>query len=223
MGHHPTRLHEEALTLVFGSQDLDLDETSAKKLRTTLLQTPSSQWILDTLTELPQHWQAISQTHSVLSDFPGHRYLKQLIGWLQKGTFTDESPLPNIIVTPLVVITHLSQYTAFVKQLHPGIAPGDPLKAALQLPTETIGLCTGLLSSAAIASAATLAQLETYGAVAIRMAMAIGALVDATDTEPWSSVVVGWTSSAAGDELAGLLKDFPKVMCLVRPRPDTTS
>jgi Starter unit:ACP transacylase in aflatoxin biosynthesis len=223
MRRFPISLHEDALTLIFGSQDLDINETSAKNLRATLLETPSLQWILDTLTKLPQHWQTISETNSVLRDFPGQKHLEGLIGWLRKGIFTDESPLPNIIVTPLVVITHLVQYSAFVKQLHPGIAPDDSLQTALKLPAETIGLCTGLLSSAAVASSATLAQLETYGAVAIRMAMAIGALVDATDTDPWKSVVVGWVSSDAGEKLARVLKDFPKVWCLRRPYPYTIS
>jgi hypothetical protein len=206
MRRSPISLHEDALTLIFGSQDLDINESSAKKLRATLLETPNLQWILGTLTKLPQRWETISEAHSVLRDFSGQKHLEWLIGWLRKGIFTDGFPSPNIVVTPLVVIAHLAQYSAFVKQLHPGIKPDDSLQTALKLPAETIGLCTGLLSSGAVASSAnlassaTLAQLETYSAVTIRMAMAIGAFVNATDADPWNSVVVGWVSSDAGEK-----------------------
>lgn len=217
MVHSPSNLHEQGLTLLFGPQDPDINEAYTKKLRSALLETSSLEWVLDATTSLSQHWQSISKTLPDLLASPGQKHLEALNEWLRRGKFPKELfPLPNIIVTPLVVITHLVQYLAFLKEVHPELAPGDRLQAALKLPTETVGLCTGMLSSAAVASSENLAQLEKHGAVAIRMAMAIGASVDAGDVGSdlkgkWQSVAVGWTSPDARNELARILKGFPEV------------
>ncbi|TVY50464.1 Citrinin polyketide synthase, partial [Lachnellula cervina] len=216
MVHSPSNLHEQGLTLLFGPQDPDINEAYTKKLRSALLETSSLEWVLDATTSLSQHWQSISKTLPELLASPGQKHLEALNEWLRRGKFPKELfPLPNIIVTPLVVITHLVQYLAFLKEVHPELAPGDRLQAALKLPTETVGLCTGMLSSAAVASSENLAQLEKHGAVAIRMAMAIGASVDAGDVGSdlkgkWQSVAVGWTSPDARNELARILKGFPE-------------
>jgi hypothetical protein len=49
--------------------------------------------------------------------------------------------------------------------------------------TETLGLCTGLLSAVAVSSSVNKTQLHNYGAVAIRLAMTFGALVNTEDME----------------------------------------
>ena len=67
-----------------------------------------------------------------------------------------------------------------------------------------------------MSSSANQAQLQRYGAVAVRLAMVIGALVDIKDTETepdgeWKSFSVAWSSAEAGTEMVRLLKDFPEV------------
>jgi hypothetical protein len=69
-------LHEEGLTLLFGPQDPDINEAYTKKLRSTLLETPSLQWILETTTKLPQHWQSISETLPELHASPAQKHLE---------------------------------------------------------------------------------------------------------------------------------------------------
>lgn len=211
----------ESLTLVFGPQDPNLDNTFLRSLRTTLLETPELEWIIETLTQLPQGWQKISDTHPELGAFQGQRYLHLLNEWVRRGTLPSNLfPLPNILVTPLVVTTQLAQYTKFLTQLSPGISSSDSLPRALKLDTETAGLCTGLISSAAVASSATLAELQKHGAAAIWIATAIGALVDAGDSDhedgdKWQSLAVGWTAQAADSKLDSIVKGFPEVFYLV--------
>ena len=217
----PSRLHEGNLILIFESQTLDFNEASANRLRSILLETPTLQWIPETMKGLSQHWDSISKALPALQQFPGSKHLEGLNEWLRIGRFPEGSfHLPNILLTPLVVITHLAQYSAFLELFHPDPTLRDNLQASFKYKTETLGLCTGLLSSAAVSSSANWAQLEAYGAVAIRMAMAIGALVDAKDTETdpegkWKSVSVGWKSTEAGDEMVRVLKDFPEVRHLI--------
>lgn len=216
----PFLLDEENIVLIFGSQALDFNEESASQLRSTLLGTPTLQWIPEIITELPRYWDAISKALPGLQHFPGAKLLEGLNEWLRIGKFPEGTfPLPNILLTPLVVITHLTQYSTFLELCQPDPAQRDNLQASFKYRTETLGLCTGLLSSAAVSSSASQAQLQEYGEVAVRMAMAIGALVDAQDTETdsqgkWKSFSVAWSSAESGDEMVRILKEFPEVRCL---------
>lgn len=168
------------LTLLFGPHEPNLSESATNNLRAALLESPNLQWILDTVSKLPEHWQSLEETLPELRGSPGKKHLQTLIEWLRRGKFPEELfPLPNILVGPLVVITHMIQYVAFLKQVRPDLGPDDNVQEALSLHTEAIGISTGLLSAAAVAISKTLAQLETHGAVAMRVAMATGALLDA--------------------------------------------
>ncbi|KAJ5543164.1 type I iterative polyketide synthase [Penicillium sp. DV-2018c] len=204
------------LTLIFGPQDPDIDRQHLDSLRTTLLETPHLQWIVDLLTQLPQEWSTIAAAHTELQAFQGPKYLQLLSEWVRRGVLPDSLfPLPNILVTPLVVATQLAQYTKFLEQLKPGITRDDSLNGVLKINAETAGLCTGLLSSSAVASAGSLSELEQHGGAAIRMAIAIGALVDAGDSEvedgdKWQSLAVGWTAQAVEEKLHSIVESFPE-------------
>ncbi|GIK04405.1 type I iterative polyketide synthase [Aspergillus viridinutans] len=209
-------LNPSTLTLLFGPQDPDIDIRHLTALRTALLETSHLQWMVNLLVKLPQEWSTISAAHPELQAFRGRKYLDTLSEWVRRGELSQELfPLPNILVTPLVIATQLVQYTKFVEQMNPNITREDSLKSVLKVNTETAGLCSGLLSSAAVASSGSLAELETHGAAAIRMATAIGALVDAADSEDedgdkWQSVAVGWTSQTAEEKLHGIAERFPE-------------
>jgi hypothetical protein len=86
----------------------------------------------------------------------------------------------------------------------------ENLSALLNHKIETLGLCTGLLSAAAISSSVNRAQLQKYGAVVICMAMAIEAFVDekyVLDGE-WTSLSVGWSSTEAGGQMPRISKEL---------------
>ncbi|KAL4809797.1 hypothetical protein BDV18DRAFT_166560 [Aspergillus unguis] len=206
----------ENLTLLFGPQDPNLNDSYLQSLRTTLVDSPLLQWLVKTLLDLPHEWQRIASAHPELGSFQGPKYLDLLSNWVRKGTLpANLFPLPNILVTPLVVANQLAQYITLLEQIHPSITPNDSLASILKLETQTAGLCTGLLTSAAVASSATLAELQTHGAAALRMATAIGALVDAGDSEvqdgdKWQSLAVGWTAQVAQTELASIVAKYPE-------------
>lgn len=209
---------EAGTILIFGSQILDFDGESAIQLRSRILETPKLHWCLETILELPEHWETIAKAVPGLEEFPGLKYLEGFGHWLKEGRFPGESfPLPNILLTPLVVITHLAQYSAFIETLLSQSGDGGKWAALLNHKFETLGLCTGLLSAAAVSSSVNQAQLQKHGAVAIRMAMAIGAFVDMKDAEGgpkgrWKSFSVRWASMEAGEQMSRILKEyFPEV------------
>lgn len=210
-------LKSNTLTLIFGPQNPDINAQHLESLRTALLESPHTQWIVNLLTSLPNEWSRISATHPELQAFQGEKYLRLLSEWMRRGVLPQNLfPLPNILVTPLVVTTQLVQYIRFLTQIDPKITQASDLKKVLKINTETAGLCTGLLSSAAVASSGTLIELEQHGAAAIRMATAIGALVDAGDSEvedgdKWQSLAVGWTAQTTEAELYSIVERFPEV------------
>jgi hypothetical protein len=141
-----------------------------------------------------------------------------LADWIRLGDLPDNLyPLPNVLLTPLVVIFQLTQYSNFLKQLYPDITPDEQLPYTYSHSTETVGLCTGLLSAAAVASSRTLRELASHGAVAVRLAMALGAVVDAGDDQTdsreghWQSFAVAWHSPIAGAEFTKAMDACPKV------------
>ncbi len=205
--------------LLFGPQALAFEEY-ASQLRSTLLNTPGFSWALDTIAQLPGYWDTLSREVPTLRHFDGAKLLEDLNGWLRTGEFTHASfPLPNILLTPLVVLTHLTQYSKFIEFVQPENPEHHDLHAAFKQDAETLGLCTGLLSAAAVSCSADQAQLRHYSAVAVRLAMLVGALVDAQDGSAENqggskSFSVAWNAPAAGAEMTEILKSFPEVSSL---------
>jgi len=123
---------------------------------------------------------------------PGEQLLGQLDSWLREEVEDNAyRDMPNTLLTPLVVLTHLNQYWRYLEPHRTrGPEATDPqVELVRESQTtsnkfETLGFCTGLLSAFAVASARNWAEFKQYGATAIRLAMIVGALVDAQ--EAWS-------------------------------------
>lgn len=200
--------------LVFGPQAVAFDVNAFHKLRLQLQETLQSQWALNALAELPTYWKTISNSITKLQDFNGKELLKDLNDWLSGGDIPESSfPLPNIILSPLVVVFQLTQYSAFLEAALPDTYK---LSTSTKTSTETLGLCTGTLSAFAVACSSTPADIQHHGTVAVRLAMLAGALVDAEEVAPSSggmamSFSASWNSEESGAALKGVLERFPEV------------
>ena len=213
-----TQASQDDLIMVFGPQDLSFDKQFAKTLRTTLLESHSLQWVVNALLELPQHWRSLEDAIADLQDSNAEKHLHALVDWIRLGDLPDDLyPLPNVLLTPLVVILQLTQYSNLVRQLYPDITPDEQLPYLGTRCTETVGLCTGLLSAAAVASSENLRELASHGTVAIRLAMALGAVVDAGDHHTdstkghYQSFAVAWNSQDAHAEFTNAIDACPEV------------
>ncbi|KAF3771157.1 hypothetical protein M406DRAFT_59909 [Cryphonectria parasitica EP155] len=190
------------------------------QLRSAILTRPALHWVADVLANLRHQWDTITESVPELQDYAGGELLDDLHEWVRTGVFpqgTHAFPLPNILLTPLVVITHLAQYWSFKERA--GAAASPPSQ---QRRSETLGLCTGILSAAAVSSAANDAQLQRFGAVAVRLAMVIGALVDAQDFDgkgqaKWSVFSAVWTSADLDGVLEAVLPEYPEAYTSVLP------
>ncbi|OLN89945.1 Iterative polyketide synthase CazM 11 [Colletotrichum chlorophyti] len=113
-----------------------------------------------------------------------------------------DHPLPNTLLVPLVVAYQMTQYEAFINQVAidwAEVAPAD---------MEALGLCTGLLTAFAASSAGGSKELlAKYGAVAMRLGLLVGMVVDAQDSlEPARSLSVAWNSAESGREARRILE-----------------
>ena len=203
--------------LVFGPQALDFDVGSFNMLRSQLQEIPQYEWVLRTVTALPSDWINLSSSITKFQYSNGKKLLEDLNEWLRGGEVPQSSfPLPNILLSPLTVIAQLIQHSAFFKAAFPDFPDTRELPASIQATTETLGLCTGTLSAFAAACSSSLGELQHHGAVAVRLAMLVGALVDTAEVSPNSegkstSFSVSWNSVESSGTVNEVLKEFPEV------------
>ncbi|KAI1454970.1 hypothetical protein F4805DRAFT_460210 [Annulohypoxylon moriforme] len=210
--------------VLFGPQVLSFNKQSFDKLRASLLGETSLHWIQETVTELPHLWEAITQSFPKLSALSGETLLSDLDKWLKNGVDNDQGDtrLPNIILTPLVVITQLTQYWQYLELNSKGVVGARDLHPfSAQRDIETLGFCTGLLSAFAVSCSFNEHDLRKYGAVAIRLAMLIGAFVDVQDVSDDAhgraeSYAMAWNNDEQDAEMMRLIERFPEAYISVQ-------
>ncbi|KUI71338.1 Conidial yellow pigment biosynthesis polyketide synthase [Cytospora mali] len=226
---------EEAALLVFGSQLESLSTASLNDIRDTLLDSPSRQWVLDTVIGLTDCWDALATATPDITDMIGHDRGKHLLAdlnsWLRQGPnngqendlLRDLDALPSMILSPLVVLTHLAQYRRYLSELSKR-AGKDEAKTDMHAElvnnkkTSTLGFCMGCVSAFAVASAGNHEELDKYGSVAVRLAVVGGALIDAQDawnTEqglgPSKSYASAWRNASQREEMQRIVDGmFPE-------------
>ena len=216
----------DATVLLFGPQFQSLDKHALTRLRSTLSDGPTWHWALDTLAELPTHWDALTKKiPTIAGSIQGEKVLNDLDSWLRHGLYDglENFDLPNIVLTPLVVLTHLTQYRRYLDRSRPENGSTD-LQADLfrrhnldNQQVETLGFCTGLLSAFVVASSRNQDDFERYGAVALRLAMLVGALVDAQEefnkmlrNGRSKSYATAWRNAQQGEEMTRVVDSlFP--------------
>ncbi|KAJ6184618.1 Type I Iterative Polyketide synthase (PKS) [Penicillium mononematosum] len=191
---------------LFGPQTLSATETSFTELRETVLGDADLHWILDVVNELPLHFAALAKALPTVHTFPGAQELQWLKDWFQTGCSRHTAaPWPNILVTPLVVTGHLVQYLRSL----------EDTSSVSSEQREAVGICTGLLSALVAASSSSRSQIQYHGAVAIRLAMLVGAVVDAQNfaggpDDEAVSLSVAWGPNEAESRVKKLLGQFPE-------------
>ncbi|KAI0165152.1 putative polyketide synthase [Hypoxylon sp. FL1284] len=217
MPQHAGGNHTSANTLLlFGPQALSYDDVYFERVRLNVIGNERNRWILDVVEDLGSYWAELREAIPSLGAIPGEAWLRRLSHWLLSGRPEEErnSPIPNIVLSPLVVIGHLVEYIqhAHTFRGQPGL--GDSVYEQQRLAnTETLGFCIGILSAFAVSSSSTRAQFCQNGGAALRLAMVIGALVDAQDTQIAESQSISlattWKSEQTPSKLHDVLENFP--------------
>jgi hypothetical protein len=158
---------------------------------------------------------------------------------------------PNVLLAPLTVIIHISQYSQYLNGLrldhglvgadagadgHGYIREGFAAAASDHTPdtgtdigtgtaAQFQGLCIGTLSATAMQSSTTRAELGQNAAAAVRLAMCIGAYIDAErglvmsgfNSDSNSDMVcfiARWGFESGRENLEAVLSQYPEVRCI---------
>ncbi|KAE8372515.1 hypothetical protein BDV26DRAFT_297795 [Aspergillus bertholletiae] len=202
---------ESKRLLVFGPQALSLDAVGFQTVHSAVTQIRTNSWMLDTIQELPRCWEALTAVFPKYKVIAGEEILVTLKEWFKNGKMEYEWPhLPNIVLAPLVIMWHLTEYTSYVDALSGTGKHGNSPRAASP---EVIGLCMGTLSAVAVSLSEGHQQIVRHGASVIRLAMIIGGLVDAQEKldsqGPSTSFATAWSSPGGKENLHRVLKKFP--------------
>ncbi|KAI1288309.1 putative polyketide synthase [Xylaria venustula] len=202
---------------LFGPKPSSCDWDYFSRIRSMILDVPGNEWILNVVEDLHKHWQDVRTSILGLEPTTGPDWLQFFVRWFQTGNTEQQqvSELPNVVLGPLIVIGHLAEYTQYAMQSQNDCNELDPSTLRIGPGTETVGFCIGILSAMAVACSSTWARLHHNGAAAIRLAMVIGAVVDAhealEDSNKSISLLASWSSKQNLSTIERILEDFPSV------------
>jgi len=207
-------------TLVFfGPQLTRLSQSALTELRESLSTNVELSFLIDVVTELRGHWPTLIHSYPDLERIRGAEQLDILCSYIQGKASLDQETLDtlesNIIIAPLTVISHVVGFLRHCDgaQHSIGLRDGSSLKAAQ-------GFCIGFLSAAAVSCSRNLQDFKRYAAVALRLSVCVGALVDLEqhDLDPETrstAMVLRWTTSSQRLELDQILALYPSVSFLI--------
>ncbi|KAI5463904.1 hypothetical protein BGZ63DRAFT_442671 [Mariannaea sp. PMI_226] len=185
--------------LLFGSQIPRISADAMKELRRTIFRDSKLEFLLGILQHLPTRWDTTCLNHApfeYLTDAKTH--LQQLTEFFE----TEAADVPfnilscNLTLAPLTVILHMVEYMS------------------LGLQGNVQGFCVGFLSAAAVASSRDVSELERWVAVAVNLAVCIGAVIDLDEQQQAqgsSAFSIRWTSTATKEHLQRTIDAFPGV------------
>lgn len=209
--------------LVFGPQVLSFNQEWFDKLRADVAKSFISDWVPQVIAELPEHFSSLCDAFPKLRVVEGTRWLQGLQQGLESGSFEDITTgggslrhVPNIVLTPLCVLLQLAAYTSYLKSSLAQTVESRDLGAHTLHPlrdTETAGFCTGILAALAVSLSTNDTELQEYGGTVIRLAMLIGAMVDAQDAEVGDSTSLSalWRTSSGLQDLEVILQGHEDV------------
>jgi hypothetical protein len=212
----PKRRIADSAVFLFGPLALSFDGSSFNQLRSAIVRNEEYGWIRDVITSLPLHWKTIVAAIPGLKVGAGLENLEALKAAFTIGqSLKTDYPLPNTLLIPLVISLHLIEYASFTKHINRELDICIDTCALSKDGQETLGLCTGLLSSLAVSCAGNKEQFQKYAAVAIRLGLLTGMVVDAHDERdnmgPSKSISTAWNSVDKAAKMRQILKDFPHV------------
>ncbi|KAI1817387.1 beta-ketoacyl synthase domain-containing protein [Poronia punctata] len=201
--------------LVFGPHTRTPTGERLEELRRHLNDTTRLSALRDAVADLPRFWNALVDFDSDLSGVPAS-HIHQLSQWLKDGGSIghDGISTPNHYSLAATLLLQISQYSRYLDSLgegaHPRILKSVRAGGGIQ------GFCSGFLSTVAVAGAETEADLGRTAAVALRLAVCIGAYVDldgiySQRPERYSCVAIRWKDGSARgkSEVVDLIQSFP--------------
>jgi len=203
--------------LVFGPQTEFPPEKVLQDSRQELISSPQLSALREAVDDLPQFWQRLVDFDPSLRQVPGEKYLGHLKHWVKDGgRFPhQQNNSPNHYALAVTVLLQITQYTRYLDQL----GRGSHYKILNSVKAGGIqGFCVGFLSAVAVASSGSEVDLGPSAAIALRLAVCIGAYVDQDGAyspvaTEYMAVAIRWKGGNADDkaEAAKIIRSIPNV------------
>jgi hypothetical protein len=202
--------------VVLGPQTPSPSAEHLSQLRQVLLNDHRLRTFLAAIKDLPDLWPILVEANPALTQVPGLQLLKGIKRWIDHGDFPTQTSetLPNVLSTPLTVIIQIVEYFNYLKHLGPGISHAQILDSVQNGGFQ--GFCTGFLAAIALACSEDERDISELGAVALRLAVCVGAYVDldgrfAHPPRETSCFTVRWTAAIGKAQVFNILKGYPDV------------
>ena len=182
-------------------------------IKAFLLSEPRLQPFLAAIRNLPKLWPSLTAVMPELRTSKGFELLGLLALWINdEDCFQRELNPPNLLSTPLTVIIQIVQYFRYLRSL--GSSHVDVLDNVQSGGIQ--GFCTGFLAATALACSKDEAEINTLGAVALRLAVCVGACVDldgrlAEPSNTAGCVTVRWKAETGREDVDRILEHYPDV------------
>jgi hypothetical protein len=169
--------------------------------------------LIAAINALPEWWNTVSRSHKFLQRVPGHALLQRLRQWLVEGIQVEvQEPVPNTFLAPLTVGMHVVEYLSYLESK--SVSHASVLRATGACGFQ--GLCIGQLTAIACSSATNDSELHEQAAVALRLAVLIGAIIDldgcyAEPPKQWACVIARHKSSDLSQPITDVLAGYPEV------------
>ncbi|KAI0973119.1 hypothetical protein F4678DRAFT_427984 [Xylaria arbuscula] len=183
-----------ANVFLFGGHVVTQTKESLNKNVQSLLDGPNSNWVMKTVAGLQEYWDLLTTKIPEVASTISSLHVPTTLGsWFRHndefGETSKDDKLPNSAVGPLLVAIQLDQYWRYLQFVRhgKGIPDHDDLQAELvasqkrQQQPIVLGFCVGLLGALAVSGSANRQDFERYGAAAMRIAMLVGAIIDARE------------------------------------------
>ncbi|EKG10413.1 Beta-ketoacyl synthase [Macrophomina phaseolina MS6] len=154
--------------VVFGPQTTWPTPDELAQIRKILLEETDLEPFTDAIRGMDSLWVTLVAADPRLSNVPGLRLLGELRAWLDGEDLAQRTQgPPNTLATPLTTIVHVAQYICNFRGSDKAFGESNAQ-----------GFCTGFLTAACIACSRTSAEFGRLAAIALRLAVAVGAYVD---------------------------------------------
>lgn len=199
--------------LVCGSQAIEWSDEYLSWLREALHSSLSTKQLVLAIREIPRLWETLLEADSTLQIITGKEILERFEKWLDGEELVDAASIKrfNILSSPLTVISQLVEYLKYLEndsssQAHLKFLNGTKV-GGIQ------GFCTGFLSAISLCCSRDGSDILELGAVAIRLAVCIGAYVDLDQhaTSGFECVAMRWDTTLDKQRLEAVLANYDTV------------
>ncbi|KAF2994037.1 t1pks [Curvularia kusanoi] len=208
--------------LLFGPQTKLPDKEQSHAVRAFLTKSPKLQKFLAAIKELSSVWEQLLLFDPALDRVPARSSISMITQWLEDESVSEFPSKNNSLCTPLTVIIQIVQYFQYLerlslshKQVTAAIATGG-----IQ------GFCTGILPALAISSSRDENEILSNAAVAVRLALCIGAYVDLNrevNASEMACIVVRCKAPASVESIPTLLQPWQDAFLSVVYDQDTVT